>query len=329
MTKNKRIIITPGEPAGIGPDIIIQLSKSSFSAEIVIISDPDLIIERAKNLNIPLELQNVSLDQKPTITPPGTLKIIPLKLKTKCEPGKLNKLNSDFVLESLYLACDICLNKKADALTTGPVQKSIINEAGYDFSGHTEFLAKKCNVSDVIMLFIIDNIRVALLTTHMPLMNVARSITKEKIIKTINLLNKELKNLFNIENPQISVTGLNPHAGENGHLGTEEIKIIQPALKILQSNKINVKGPIPADTLFTPNNLKNADAVLAMYHDQALPVVKYLGFNKAVNMTLGLPIIRTSVDHGTALDIAGTTKANSSSLKEAVSLAIKIAQNKN
>jgi 4-hydroxythreonine-4-phosphate dehydrogenase len=256
----------------------------------------------------------------------GTLKIIPVKLPVAAIPGQLNSANAGFVMDCLTLATDLCLENNAQALVTGPVQKSVINEAGIAFTGHTEFLAARCQASQVIMLFVVDSLKVALLTTHIPLSQVAKAITQNKIIAAVQLLNNELKNRFGIKNPAILVSGLNPHAGESGHLGHEEIDIIEPALDLLRKENIHVIGPLPADTLFTQKYLNTADAVLAMYHDQALPVVKNIGFDRAVNVTLGLPIIRTSVDHGTALDIAGSKNANAGSMQEAVKLAIKLIQ---
>ncbi len=319
-----RILITPGEPAGIGPDIVVQLAQQPCHAELVVVTDPDMLLARAKQIDLPLTLTEVSLSQPPSLHTPGTLKIIPVKLSVPAIPGKVNIANASFVIECLTLATDLCLEKKADALVTGPVQKAVINEAGIAFTGHTEFLADRCKASEVLMLFVVDALKVALVTTHLPLSQVAKAITQEKLIKTIKLLNHELKNRFGIQQPTILVAGLNPHAGEQGHLGREEIDVIEPALTLLRKEKLQLIGPLPADTLFTQKYLTMADAVLAMYHDQALPVVKNIGFDRAVNVTLGLPIIRTSVDHGTALDIAGTKKANDRSMQEAIKLAIKL-----
>lgn len=326
MTHPPRILITPGEPAGIGPDIVVQLAQQPWPAELVVVTDPDMLLTRAKQLNQPLKLTEISLSNAPSTHTPGLLKIIPVKLAAACEPGKLNIANARFVMECLSLATDRCLEHKADALVTGPLQKSIINEAGIAFTGHTEFLAARCNSSPVLMLFVVNQLKVALVTTHLPLSQVATAITQEKLIATTRLLNDALKKRFGIQHPHILVSGLNPHAGEQGHLGHEEIDIIAPALALLREEGIHVTGPLPADTLFTQKYLKTSDAVLAMYHDQALPVVKYIGFDHAVNVTLGLPIIRTSVDHGTALDIAGTKLANPGSMQAAIQLAIKLVQ---
>lgn len=327
MTHPPRILITPGEPAGIGPDIVVQLAQQAWPAELVVVTDPDMLLARAKQLRLPLQLTEISLSNSPTTHTLGVLKIIPVKLAAPCTPGKLNIANASFVIECLGLATDFCLAHKADALVTGPVQKSIINEAGIAFTGHTEFLAAHCQASRVLMLFVVNQLKVALVTTHLPLSQVPKAITQEKLINITRLLNTELKNRFGIKHPHILVAGLNPHAGEQGHLGHEEIDIIEPALTLLRKENIQVTGPLPADTLFTQKYLETADAVLAMYHDQALPVVKHIGFDHAVNVTLGLPIIRTSVDHGTALDIAGTPQlVNSGSMQEAIRLAIKLVQ---
>jgi 4-hydroxythreonine-4-phosphate dehydrogenase len=231
-------------------------------------------------------------------------------------------LNAPYVLECLEVATKACLEKNAGALVTGPVHKSIINEANIPFTGHTEFLATQCGASNPIMLFVVDDMKVALATTHLPLSEVPRAITREKLLTLIRQLHQELKHQFGLAEPKILVCGLNPHAGENGHLGHEEIDVITPALEQLRTENINVIGPLPADTIFTPKHLQNADIIVAMYHDQALPVVKYVGFDRAVNVTLGLSIIRTSVDHGTALDMAGTGNADPGSLTAAIRLAI-------
>lgn len=322
-----RIIISPGEPAGVGPDITIKIAQQKWPAQLIVAGDPELLLSRAKHLGLPLNLEKFDVQESSAPHIPSSLKIIPLPLNVQAEPGKLNLENSAYVIKCLEIAADCCINQEVQALVTGPIQKSIINEAGIVFSGHTEFLAQRCQISDVIMLFVAEQMKVALLTTHLPLAEVPRAVTKEKLIHTLRLLNSEFKKRFFIENPRILVCGLNPHAGENGHLGREELDLIEPSLKQLRTEKINVIGPLPADTIFTEKYLENADVILAMYHDQALPVVKHLGFGKAVNVTLGLPIIRTSVDHGTALDIAGTNKADAGSLDTAIHLAIELCKN--
>jgi 4-hydroxythreonine-4-phosphate dehydrogenase len=322
-----RIVITPGEPAGIGPDIVLQLACQDilFPAELIVISDPDLLMARAKSLSLSVELIACDLTKPAKKHLPGTLKIIPISLKAPCIPGQINCLNSAFVIHSLSLAVDFCLENKVEAFVTGPVNKAAMNMAGIPFTGHTEFLAARCHVNDVLMLFVVNQLRVALATTHIPLAQVPSAITISHLTKTLHLLDRELKNKFDIKKPRILVAGLNPHAGEEGLLGREEINIITPVIHQLQTDHIDVQGPFPADTLFTKKYLPQADAILAMYHDQALPVVKYMGFSHAVNVTLGLPIIRTSVDHGTALDIAGTNQADPGSLMAALHLAIELA----
>jgi 4-hydroxythreonine-4-phosphate dehydrogenase len=317
-----RILITPGEPAGVGPDITLQIAQQNWSAELVVVADPDLLISRAKNLNVPLQLIPCDLNSSPEKNSPGILKILPVTLNAPCEPGKLNSANASYVLRSLEMATDICLQQKANALVTGPVHKAVMKDAQIQFLGHTEFLAERCGVDQVIMLFVTHKMKVALATTHLPLAQVPKAITREKLIHLLRLFSSELKKRFHLNDPHILVCGLNPHAGENGYLGREEIDVIEPALQQLRDEKIRVTGPLPADTLFTEKYLSSADAILAMYHDQALPVVKYSGFSDAVNVTLGLPIIRTSVDHGTALDVAGTLNADAGSMASAIQLAI-------
>lgn len=322
-----RIIITLGEPAGIGPDIVLQIAKEQWPAELVVVGDPDLLQTRATQLQIPIELADADLTKPPELHRTETLKITPVKLAAPCIPGELNPLNAQYVIRCLELATDYCTTQQADALVTGPIQKSILNAAGIAFVGHTEFLAERCKTPQVIMLFVVNSLKVALLTTHIPLSQVPQAITRDAIINTVQLLHLALQDNFGIKNPCILVTGLNPHAGEKGYLGREEIDIIEPAIHYLSKKDIRVLGPLPADTIFTEKYLQSADVILAMYHDQALPVVKYIGFNDAVNVTLGLPIIRTSVDHGTALDVAGTNKANAGSLRSAIKLAIELSQN--
>jgi 4-hydroxythreonine-4-phosphate dehydrogenase len=321
-----RIVITPGEPAGIGPDIILQAVQRDFTAELIIIADPELLMDRAKQLRTPIQLAFCDLNEAATQHVPGTLKMIPTSLAAACLPGKINSANSTYVMDCLALATDLCLQNKAQALVTGPIHKAAINAAGIPFTGHTEFLAERCRTNNVLMLFVVNQLKVALATTHIPLQKVSSTITIPYLIKTIELLHNELKKQFGIKNPRLFIAGLNPHAGEEGLLGREEIDEIIPALNELKSNHIDVSGPFPADTLFTEKYLTQCDAILGMYHDQVLPVVKHIGFSHAVNVTLGLPIIRTSVDHGTALDIAGTGEADERSLVEAILLAICLAK---
>jgi 4-hydroxythreonine-4-phosphate dehydrogenase len=327
-----RILITPGEPAGIGPDIIIQIAQQSWPAELVVVSDPTLLLTRAKQLGLPLIVEPADLNNKPTEHQTGHLKIISVPLSAPCQAGQLNRANASHVIQSLKTAADVCLRQEAAAWVTGPVQKSILNEASLHFTGHTEFLAEYCHTKQAIMLFVADTLNVALATTHLALSDVPKAITQENLISLLTLLQQELQEKFGIPHPNIIVCGLNPHAGEKGLLGREEIDVIEPAIQKLIADHIylpdNLKGPLPADTVFTEHHLKWADAILAMYHDQALPVVKQMSFGHAVNVTLGLPIIRTSVDHGTALDIAGSNQANPESLCAAIQLAIKLALKK-
>lgn len=325
MSTGCRIAITPGEPAGIGPDIVLEIARREQRAELVVIADPAVLRDRARHLGASVDLVTFDAGQRQQITRPGELKVLSVPARARTQPGKLDPANADYVLETLRLAVDGCLRGDFDALVTGPVQKSVINDAGIAFSGHTEFLAQRTGGYPV-MLLATENLRVALATTHLPLAEVSRAITRERLTQVIRVLDHDLRTRFGIEHPRIKVCGLNPHAGEQGHLGREEIEVIAPVLHELQNQGINLTGPLPADTLFTPSHLQDADAVLAMYHDQGLPVLKYAGFGRAVNVTLGLPIIRTSVDHGTALDLAGSGRANAGSLEAALNLAISLCE---
>ena len=319
--KHTKIVITSGEPAGIGPDICLDLPMFD-NTELYIIGDPELLTERAKLLHSDKQFYiHQDITKLSDFYQQDKLNIIPLALKNKCRPGQLDPDNSSYVLQLLDLANDLCTDNSMDAMVTGPVQKSIINKAGHAFTGHTEYLAEKTNALPVMMLAT-KELRVALATTHLPLKEVSQAITKESLSEILCILDKFLKQLAGIKHPKILVCGLNPHAGEDGNLGDEEIHIISPVIENLKNMGMNLVGPLPADTLFTAKYLNDADAVLAMYHDQGLPVLKYSGFGKAINMTLGLPYIRTSVDHGTALDLAGTGKASNSSLIEAIKMAI-------
>jgi 4-hydroxythreonine-4-phosphate dehydrogenase len=319
-----RLVITPGEPAGIGPDVTLQIAQQDCLAELIVVGSPTLLRERAAILGLPLTLEIIDWSLPPARHQAGTLKIFPVELTGRCEPGTLNVDNSAYVIRTLELATAFCLHHKAGALVTGPVQKSIINSAEIPFRGHTEFLAERCQVTQSIMLFVVDQLKVVLATTHIPLTQVANAITQKHLEKILRLLHHELQLKFHIESPRILVTGLNPHAGENGLLGTEEITIITPVIEKLRAEKMQVSGPYPADTIFTGKHLDAADAILAMYHDQVLPVIKHIGFDRAVNVTLGLPIIRTSVDHGTALDLAGTGSTNSGSMAAAIQVALEL-----
>ncbi len=320
-----RILITPGEPAGIGPDVLIQAAQQPWQADLIAISDPALMQDRARALHLPLTIIECDLtDQERRLHQPGTLRVHPIRFTAPVIAGQLNIAHAKPILHSLQLAAQSCLSKHADALVTGPVHKGIMNEAGIPFTGHTEFLAEVCGVAQTAMLFVVDTLKAALVTTHIPLKDVPASVTAAKIQSILHIMQHDLKKYFGLEAPHILVAGLNPHAGENGHMGQEEITVIQPALEQLRREGLSLEGPLPADTLFTPAVLATGDAVLGMYHDQILPAIKQLGFDRAVNMTLGLPILRTSVDHGTALSLAGTGRADAGSLCAAISLALSI-----
>lgn len=316
-----RLAITPGEPAGIGPDLIIKLAQRPNAAELVVYADPELLLARARELNLPLRLRQLSTEIPPSPLAAGELAIRPIELSMPARPGILDSHNATYVLETLSTALADCQSNVCRALVTGPVHKGIINDAGIPFTGHTEFLAAKTHTEKVVMMLATEGLRVALATTHLPLSQVPAQITQAGLTETINILHTDLQQKFGLQAPRILVCGLNPHAGENGHLGMEEIQVIEPVLTRLRGLGMHIEGPLPADTLFTPKYLKRCDAVLAMYHDQGLPVLKHMGFGKAVNITLGLPIIRTSVDHGTALDLAGTGLASTGSLIAAITTA--------
>ncbi len=327
MAKPPRILaLTPGEPAGIGPDLCIQLANTrTFPVPLVVVAAPELLEQRAAQLGLPLTLIDYSGPPKRKLTR-GELLVLPVPLGTACESGKLDVRNAAYVKATLDRAVDGCLNGEFRGIVTGPVQKSILIEAGIKFTGHTELLAERSGTPRVVMMLATAGLRVALATTHMPLSDVPKAITRELLTEILTILERDLREKFGIAQPRILVAGLNPHAGESGHLGREEIDVIQPVLESLRKQGMILQGPLPADTLFTPTYLNNADAVLAMYHDQGLPVLKFKGFGNAVNITLGLPFIRTSVDHGTALDLAGTGKANPGSLLTAIDTAIQMAQ---
>ena len=327
-------MITAGEPAGIGPDLILAIAQHQLPQhELIVVADRDLMSQRAEQLNLPIQLNSVQLEDATKLNPAGQISLIHCPLAEPVMPGQLNQANSQYVLETLKIAAKGCMNDHFAAMVTAPVNKAVINDAGIAFSGHTEFLQQLTDVDKVVMLLAAEQtptapgLRVALATTHLPVSEVSQAITKDSLRRVLEILQYSLQTQFGIDRPRILVAGLNPHAGESGHLGREEVEIISPLLDELRSADMNLIGPLPADTLFTPPYLEQADAVLAMYHDQGLPVLKYLGFGRAVNITLGLPIIRTSVDHGTALDLAGTGKAESGSLQAAIDQAIKMAAN--
>jgi 4-hydroxythreonine-4-phosphate dehydrogenase len=321
-----RLAITPGEPAGIGPDIVLALAQRDWPAELVAVCDPELLQARAAALGLAINLTEADFSASPQPHRAGSLKVLPVKLASPVTAGKLNTDNANYVLNTLKTATDACLAGQCQALVTAPVQKSVINDAGIAFSGHTEFLAARCGAEKVVMMLATRELRVALATTHLPLRQVPDAITRDSLSQVLRITHQSLQQQFGIAQPRILVLGLNPHAGEGGHLGREELDVIIPTLDALRAAGLNLSAPLPADTAFTPKHLSQADAVLAMYHDQGLPVLKYQGFGRAVNITLGLPIIRTSVDHGTALDLAGTGGADTGSLEEALNQAIVMAQ---
>ena len=321
-----RIAITPGEPAGIGPDLVLELAKQNWPVELVLCADPELILARAKLLGKAIELIDYDPERPAQPQRAGTLTIAPISMAVPAVPGHLNETNGRYVLETLQFACERNISAEFSAVVTGPVHKGIINQAGVSFSGHTEFFAQQSGTADVVMLLATKGLRVALVTTHIPLAYVAKAITAERLSNIIRIINAEMQTKFSIKKPKIYVCGLNPHAGEDGHLGREEIEIISPTLMQLRDEGMDLTGPLPADTLFQPKYLNDADVVLAMYHDQGLPVLKSVGFGRSVNITLGLPFIRTSVDHGTAIELAGTGTADAGSMFTAVNQAIEMVE---
>lgn len=316
-TPSLPLAITSGEPAGIGIDICLSLIRSQLPYRCVILGDKNLFQERANQLGLSINL----VDYPAPTAPSGSLEILHIPVPSPVQAGVLNVKNAAYVLQLLNTAYQGIQAGQFAAIVTAPVHKGIINEAGYAFTGHTEYLAQLSHTKKVVMMLAGGGLRVALVTTHIPLNKVASSLNQTDLTQVIQILHHDLQYKFGIKNPKILVAGLNPHAGENGHLGTEEIEIIQPVLTKMRSLGINLQGPLPADTLFQPFILKDADAILTMYHDQGLPVLKFASFGNGVNITLGLPFIRTSVDHGTALTLAGTGKANTKSLHEAIKLA--------
>lgn len=325
MTTPGRLLLTPGEPAGIGPDLVVALAQQPHAAELVAVADADLLAQRARQLGLPLRIVPASLQAPAAAHEPGTLRVLHVALAAPAQAGRLDPRNARYVLQTLETAARTCLAGQAQGLVTAPVQKSVINDAGIPFSGHTEFLAELCGAPMPVMMLVADTLRVALATTHLPLREVPQALTRDTLMAVLRVLERDLRARFGIAAPRILVCGLNPHAGEGGHLGREEIEVIAPVLDSLRAEGLRLTGPLPADTLFTPKYLEHADAVLAMFHDQGLPVLKYAGFGHAVNITLGLPILRTSVDHGTALELAGTGRADSGSLRAALALAVTLA----
>ncbi|WP_100752538.1 4-hydroxythreonine-4-phosphate dehydrogenase PdxA [Vibrio salilacus] len=325
----KRIIVTAGEPAGIGPDLVLALSKENWTHQIVVCADKNLLAQRAQQLGIDVELLDYHADSAIKPQKAGALIVDHVALTSAVTAGELDETNGHYVLKSLERAALGCMNGEFDAIVTGPVHKGVINRAGVAFSGHTEFFAEKSNTPLVVMMLATEGLRVALVTTHIPLAYVSKAVTAERLEKVIDILHQDLVDKFAIPSPKIYVCGLNPHAGEDGCLGKEEMETITPTLeKIRQQKGYNLIGPLPADTIFNGKYLEEADAVLGMYHDQVLPVLKYKGFGRSVNITLGLPFIRTSVDHGTALDLAGTGNADTGSFRTALAHAIELVDKK-
>ncbi|GBE10042.1 4-hydroxythreonine-4-phosphate dehydrogenase [bacterium BMS3Bbin12] len=318
-----RIVITPGEPAGIGPDLCVLAAQRERPVELVAIADPELLERRARRLGRPLALTPFNPAHSPHPQPPGVLKVLPVPLRRREHCGHTDPANAPYVLDTLQRAGRGCLDGTFAALVTGPVHKGVLNDAGTPFTGHTEFLAAITG-GDPVMVLAAPGLRVALATTHLALRDVPDAITAARLERVLRILHRDFIRRLGIERPRILVCGLNPHAGESGHLGREEIEVIAPTLDRLRAEGMALEGPLPADTAFTPPRLAGADVVLAMYHDQGLPVLKHIGFGRAVNLTLGLPIVRTSVDHGTALDRAGTGHIDAGSLEAAIETAIAI-----
>ena len=318
-----RIVITLGEPAGIGPDLGVLLAEKHLNKNTIIIGDPDLLSNSAKKLKKRIKLNVLENIHSKAINGKGVINLLPHKLQIKNRPGKLNPKNSPYVVNTIRTAANLCLQGDVSAMVTGPISKSVLNDAGYSISGHTEFLAKICKSKSVMMLMN-AKMKIALHTTHVPLQKVTKYITKSLLRETIIIVNNELKAKFKINKPKILITGLNPHAGEDGLLGKEDEKIIMPLVRELKNKNIKIDGPVPADTAFLKKNIKAYDIILTMYHDQGLPVIKFHDFKKTVNVTLGLPITRVSVDHGTALDLVGTGNIDISSFVEAIKVAKRI-----
>jgi 4-hydroxythreonine-4-phosphate dehydrogenase len=319
------IAISSGEPAGIGPDICLALAGLSFDARLLVLGDPDLLAERAQDLGQSLSLHQITQTAATPQHRPGSLCVSPVAAAAAAKPGRLDTANADYVLAMIRRGVALCMNAEADALVTAPVHKSVITESGRPFSGHTEFLAELTGAALPVMLLVNNDLRVALATTHLPLREVADAITDDGVEQLLDVLHHDLRHRFGIAEPRIKVLGLNPHAGESGTLGREEIEVLKPALDRARARGIDAAGPYSADTAFTPGALAGFDVVLAMYHDQGLPVIKARGFGDTVNVTCGLPIVRTSVDHGTALELAASGRAKADSLIAAIRTAIQLA----
>ena len=324
-----RLILTSGEPAGIGPELCLAIAERQWPCELVVAGDLNILAARARALGLNVRLDPWQPAAAPRQHDAGSLRVLHVAAAARARPGVLDRANAPYVLAMLDAAADGCLSGQFDALVTAPVQKSVINEAGIAFSGHTEYLAERTGGARPVMLLAAEQLRVALVTTHLPLSAVAAAITPTRLEQVVRILERDLREKFGIARPSILVCGLNPHAGESGHLGREEIDVIAPTLETLRREGLRLIGPVPADTAFTPHRLAGIDAVLAMYHDQGLPVIKYAGFGRVVNVTLGLPIIRTSVDHGTALDLAGSGRADAGSLCAAIDMALAMVRSRN
>ena len=320
-----RIVITSGEPAGIGPDACVTLAQTAWDADIVVTADADLLAATADAIGLPLTIEPYDSSQRSASHRPGTLKVLHIPTARGVIAGQPDTRNAGYVIDMLNRACDGCMNGEFAAMVTAPVQKSTLLDAGYAFTGHTEYLANRTRAALPVMMLLSDRLRVALVTTHLALAQVPQAITRERLRATIRIVNWGLERHFLLAEPRIAVLGLNPHAGESGHLGREEIDVIRPVIQELRGEGLNVQGPVPADTAFTPRFLQTTDVIVAMYHDQGLPVIKHAGFGHAVNLTLGLPILRTSVDHGTALNLARSGNADAGSLAAALSLAVELA----
>jgi 4-hydroxythreonine-4-phosphate dehydrogenase len=320
-----RIALTSGEPAGIGPDLCLTLAQQARDFALICLADAELLAQRGRSLGLSCRLQPYKPDEA-VCTEPQTLSVAHEALAAPCTPGKLDVRNAPYVLQLINRATDGCLSGEFAAMVTAPVQKSIISESGVAFSGHTEYIAARCGAPLPVMLLASGSLRIALATTHLALRDVSAALEPDRLLRLLQIVHHDLRRYFAIAAPRLGVCGLNPHAGEGGHLGDEEQRIIAPAIARAQAQGINALGPFAADTVFLPRHLERFDVIVAMYHDQGLPVLKHAGFGEAVNITLGLPIVRTSVDHGTALDLAGSGRAEAGSLKAAVELAVQMAK---
>lgn len=318
-----RIALTSGEPAGIGPDLCLAAAAQRLDCDLVCLGDRDLLAQRARALGISVELRPYERASRPHV--PGTLAVEHHPLQAPAVAGRLDARNGPYVLSLLERACDGAREGEFAAIVTAPVHKGVINDAGIPFTGHTEFFAARTGAPRPVMMLATESLRVALATTHLPLAQVSAAITRELLCEVLEILDRDLARWWGLGRPRIAVCGLNPHAGESGHLGDEEIRVIAPAIASMRERGLRISGPLPADTVFVPGVLADFDVVLAMYHDQGLPVIKHAGFQSAVNVTLGLPILRTSVDHGTALDLAGTGRADPGSMLAAIELAVRLA----